>query len=328
MYSYTNNIKKNDWEIFMNSHPKTTIFQSPEIYEAYLKLDNIKSHLYAQIKNNKLTGILLGYTISEFHGLASYFTTRFLVIGGPLVNEDGDYEDFCKYILKNIPSKVVYTRFINIFSNEENFEILKKYKFEFEPHLNFHFNLTIGTDQLWDNINSTRKKQIKRAIKRGLVVTNPTEIDIQIYYNILKETYTRAKQPLVGLDYFKVMYNGLKNNIVIFSGFYEQNLIAFRIVIKYKSTLYDWYAGNLTSSSSFYPNDLLTWEVIKYGSENNYKLFDFGGAGHPDKPYGVRDFKKTYGGNLVNNGNHLLINKRFFYNILNWLKFIKEIISK
>jgi lipid II:glycine glycyltransferase (peptidoglycan interpeptide bridge formation enzyme) len=35
---------------------------------------------------------------------------------------------------------------------------------------------------------------------------------------------------------------------------------------------------------------------------NGYKVFDFGGAGIPGKEYGVREFKKQFGGKLVNYG--------------------------
>ena len=35
-----------------------------------------------------------------------------------------------------------------------------------------------------------------------------------------------------------------------------------------------------------------------------YTIFDFGGAGKPNEEYGVRDFKKKYGGKLVNFGRY------------------------
>jgi len=41
------------------------------------------------------------------------------------------------------------------------------------------------------------------------------------------------------------------------------------------------------------------WHVLKWGAENGYKVYDFGGAGKPSEKYGVRDFKSKFGGDLV-----------------------------
>ena len=37
---------------------------------------------------------------------------------------------------------------------------------------------------------------------------------------------------------------------------------------------------------------------------HGYDIFDFGGAGTPKKSYGVRDYKKKFGGKLVNYGRY------------------------
>jgi lipid II:glycine glycyltransferase (peptidoglycan interpeptide bridge formation enzyme) len=47
------------------------------------------------------------------------------------------------------------------------------------------------------------------------------------------------------------------------------------------------------------PGELLMWHILKWGAENGYRTYDFGGAGNPDEKYGVRDFKAKFGGRLV-----------------------------
>jgi lipid II:glycine glycyltransferase (peptidoglycan interpeptide bridge formation enzyme) len=41
------------------------------------------------------------------------------------------------------------------------------------------------------------------------------------------------------------------------------------------------------------------WHILKWGAENHYCIYDFGGAGKPGEHYGVRDFKAKFGGELV-----------------------------
>jgi dTDP-D-glucose 4,6-dehydratase len=54
-------------------------------------------------------------------------------------------------------------------------------------------------------------------------------------------------------------------------------------------------------------NELLKWHILHWGAENGYRVYDFGGAGKPDEPYGVRDFKAKFGGELVNFGRNICI---------------------
>ncbi len=73
--------------------------------------------------------------------------------------------------------------------------------------------------------------------------------------------------------------------------------------------IYDWYAGADDSYLEYRPNDILSWSILKWGIKNNYEVFDFGGAGKPNVPYGVRDYKLKFGGELVNFGRFEIIHK-------------------
>jgi lipid II:glycine glycyltransferase (peptidoglycan interpeptide bridge formation enzyme) len=74
------------------------------------------------------------------------------------------------------------------------------------------------------------------------------------------------------------------------------------------------------------PNDILYWEAIKWGCKNDYKIFDFGGAGSPGKKYGVREFKEKFGGNLVNHGRFIKAYKPAIMRVINsGIEFFKKI---
>ena len=78
-----------------------------------------------------------------------------------------------------------------------------------------------------------------------------------------------------------------------------------------------------------FPNDILIWETLKWGLKHNYKTFDYGGAGEPNKKYGVRAFKQQMGGKLVNYGRYEKIHKTIFYYIGSiGLKLLKKIKTK
>ena len=73
----------------------------------------------------------------------------------------------------------------------------------------------------------------------------------------------------------------------------------------------DFYAGADPRHLHRYPNEFMVWKILEWGRLNRFTLFDFGGAGHPDKPYGPREFKRRFGGDLVNFGRFALIHQPF-----------------
>ncbi|MFZ4059353.1 MAG: GNAT family N-acetyltransferase [Ferruginibacter sp.] len=111
-----------------------------------------------------------------------------------------------------------------------------------------------------------------------------------------------------------LLINASKNDcLLLFELKYNNVIIGVRFVLKFKNDLYGWYAGSLSKYYSYFPNDLLIWETIKWGAENGYKLFDYGGAGNPNVDYGVRKFKLQSGGEIVNYGRYELVHKPFAY---------------
>jgi serine/alanine adding enzyme len=97
-----------------------------------------------------------------------------------------------------------------------------------------------------------------------------------------------------------------------------------------KGTVFEWYVCGLDEvfkGKGIYPSVLATWAAIEYAASNSFRQFDFMGVGKPDVPYGVRDFKKKFGGVVVNHGRYIRINNKSMYliaeigyNILSLLK--------
>ena len=58
-------------------------------------------------------------------------------------------------------------------------------------------------------------------------------------------------------------------------------VIGTRFVLLHKGRMIDWYAGSDRSFAAFSPNEVLVWHVLRWGREQGFDLFDFGGAGDP-----------------------------------------------
>jgi lipid II:glycine glycyltransferase (peptidoglycan interpeptide bridge formation enzyme) len=246
-----------------------------------------------------------------------------VVFGGPLVS--GDDPEITSALLaafyEKIRSKVLFSQFRNLRDTSSLKPLFLASGYEYEDHLDIHINLDGGTEKLWSLLHSTRRKQIGRSIRRGVTVKESSPEDRAVLsrcYEILKATYRREGVPLPALPYFEKASAlfGPGGMLKLFTAYFEGEIIGFRMVLCFGKTIYDWYAASISAHNDKYPNDLLPWEILKYGSQNGWELFDFGGAGKPGVPYGVRDYKQKFGGETVNFGRYQKIFRPLFYKVV------------
>ncbi|WP_269849866.1 lipid II:glycine glycyltransferase FemX [Methanosarcina horonobensis] len=302
------------WDEYVKNHPFGNIFQTTAMYGVY---KNTKK--YSPIKlcsvneaTGEIDGVLLGVTMREMtgilgKGILGEFSTRSIISGGPLVS-DNSIDTLSKMIFehdKMVQKKSLYTEIWNLHEMKSLLDNVKEYNYE--DHLNFLINLEVSEEDLWRQIHKSKRKTINRAIKAGVVIEEINHRKmIPTFYDLLKETYKRVKVPLSDITLFESAFDQLvpKNMAKFFLAKYDDTYIGCRAVLTYNNWIHDWYAGALDTALSLYPNDCLVWHVLKWGTEHNYKMFDFGGAGKPDVEYGPREFKRRFGGNLVNYGRY------------------------
>jgi lipid II:glycine glycyltransferase (peptidoglycan interpeptide bridge formation enzyme) len=87
----------------------------------------------------------------------------------------------------------------------------------------------------------------------------------------------------------------------IYATFDDSKPVAMDMVLIYKGNMLAWYGG-LERMTGLSPFDFLQWHEILAAKRLGCEIYDFGGAGHPDVIYGVRDFKAKFGGELVDHG--------------------------
>lgn len=311
-------IDKHEWSEFVMNHPNGNIFQTPKLFEIYENTKKSKPNIIIVInENNKIVGCLMFVIQREYKGLIGNLTTRSIVTGGPLA--DNNDEKIIDLLLNKynqvVKNKAIYSQFRNMWNVLTFNESFQRNGYYFESHLDYEIDVTQKLDDLWNNIHEGRRKKIKKALKNGLKVeVYENEISENIInqgYNIIYKIYKRAKLPLSEIELFKNAID--RKLLVLFVVVFEEKIVGCRFAFKYKDLLFGWYAGSDFKVYNLFPNDLLIWETLKWGKENNYRLFDYGGAGNPNKPYGVRKFKSQVGGKLVNYGRYEIIHKKTQY---------------
>lgn len=316
-------IDRKEWSAFVLGHPQGNIFQSPEMFGiSNYSLKSIPIGVFC-LQNDKIKGLAVALILREYRGPAGRLTSRAVLTGGPLT--DGNDPEITEIILENLNKLIsglaIYLEVRNLYDVSGFHDRFLKYGYEYQPHLNILVNLALDKDVLSANLHPTRRKQIERSKRRGVTVREteaPEKAVIDRCYTILSGVYAKAGLPLPGPEYFSKAIELLSKQkmIAVFLAEHDSEIIGFRYVLCFRRVLYDWYAGSSDKYLDKYPNDILPWEVMLWGINHDFELFDFGGAGRPDEPYGVRDFKMKFGGNLVNYGRYRVIYKRVIYTVV------------
>ncbi len=308
------------WRQFILSHPNGNVFQAKEMFDVYRETKNYTPiFIFAEDEEGEIMGVMLTVIQKEHSGLMGLFSSRAIVIGGPLTkdNDPNVLSTILEEYKRVIRGRAIYTQFRNLWSWEQFVDVFARNGFVFEEHLDIIIDLTRSEDEIWNSFSRDRRKSIKKGDNSLDVKAIDAKADFDSIYGLLKSVYDRVKLPLPDPDYFHniISYVHGSNKLQCFGAYFNSKLVGVRLVLCYKKVVYDWYAGANDSYLEYRPNDVLVWEILKWGKANNYSFFDFGGAGKPNVPYGVRDYKLKFGGRLINPGRFQLIHKPFLYKI-------------
>lgn len=308
-------IDKELWKKFILSLPTGNYFQHPDFLECFLESSKHEIiTIFAINGQAQITGLICGIIYREFSGFLGKISNRIIIVGAPLIVPD-EIDTAGTLINKfdeTFSKRVIFTQFRNIFPLNDLNNYFLNLGYSFEEHLNVIIDLTKDIQDLWREIDSKRRNEIRKAEKEGTSVELIIkESDLRDTYNILCEVYSRTGLPLLRYNIFKAAFEKSKETegFKAFGAFNSGCLIGTMYTLCYKETVYDWYAGSISKYYNKHSNDLIPWEVILWGKKYGFKKFDFGGAGKPGVPYGVREYKKKYGGKLVSYGRYEKINK-------------------
>ncbi|MDY9926302.1 lipid II:glycine glycyltransferase FemX [Methanosarcina sp.] len=316
MIEITETIDRDKWEDFVSSHPEGNIFQTYEMAEVYRSTRNYELVSLAAIESEtgKIFAVLQAVIIRDAPGLVGSISSRSIINGGPLFVEGKEgleaLERLLNYYEKFLHNRAIYTQIRNYFDTENSKTALESLGYQYEPHLNYMINLNRPAKEIWGDIHKPRRKGINRAEKVGIEVKKIENRDeIKDCYKIIEETYKNVRLPLADISLLESAYDKLSGSgfIDFYLAILEGEIVGSRVVLKYKGMVHDWYAGSKQEIN--YVNEAVVWHMLsEYAGKE--KVFDFGGAGHPDKPYGVREFKKRFGGEEVNYGRYKRIHSK------------------
>lgn len=310
-----NELSEEKWQYLLNSSSKASPFQTSKYFNFFNSIDGFSSDVFAVEEEGKYTSIMV-VTIQKEKGVKGVLSKRGIVYGGPVFKTLTSLSLLLKEVKNYYRNNLIYIETRNFFDYREASPVFKEYNFEYTPWLNFHLD---SSDKITmkKRISSSRLRQIKKAIKNGVIWKEASNLDeVKEFYKILNELYAeKIKKPLLPESFFEEFYNqGIGKYLLVM--FEDKVIGGIMCPIFPNKSIYEFYiAGKDKEYKNQYPSVMATWAAMEYAIQHNIPVFDFMGAGSPTEDYGVRDFKSRFGGAEVEHGRFKLILNPLKYKI-------------
>ena len=314
-----NQIDITQWDSLTNASPVSSWFQTREAYLFFDSLSFMQPFVVAVSEDDQIKGITVGYVQGDGSWLKRQLTRRAIIIGGPLLADDitdQQLSTMLNAVRNRLHKQVIYieTRNLNDYSRwRETFETCG---FQYVPHLNFHQD-TSSVETVDKNLSRTRKRHIHVGLRDEATIGQATsKEEVEALYNILYDLYhNKVKKPLLPKEFFLKLAELSSARILTVK--YGDKVIGGMAYVELAGKVgYEWYVCGMDDTyKNLYPSELATYAGLQYAATSGCQRFDFMGAGKPNVPYGVRDFKALFGGQLVEHGRYLYVCKPLLYNM-------------
>ena len=215
---------------------------------------------------------------------------------GPLILHKNQSIDLYEKIIYSIEKLLKFNYFEIVLTKESKKN--KDFKLNGFNQKKFKTNLIylISEDQNWSQLHSRARNMVRKA-KKNNVKVSLVKINnewIEVFYNLLEITFLRQNKYVPHKkEFYKNLIN-IENNLICLEAKLEDEFISGGIFtldgekITFLSGVSSSIGMKLAASS------LIQWEIIKYGIEKNFKIYDMGGLGVKS----IDKFKLSFGGEV------------------------------
>ena len=172
----------------------------------------------------------------------------------------------------------------------------------------FIINLKQDPKGLWANLDKKSvRKNVERAIERGVQVEVTDSHDgLLEYYAALAEARKRSGLLVPPFESVSELWRclGKDHYLKCFLARWNGKVVAALLISTFNGYMNEWGAATspITIENKLYAAELVKWEVIKWGNENNMRFYDLTGVelnAVDEKSKGIFRFKEKWGGELT-----------------------------
>ncbi len=211
----------------------------------------------------------------------------------PFVRSSKQLKDALCFLKKEYPDQSLLFRLYGEWDISDSLEFVNVRK-----AFCHRISLREGKEKAWQRTGRHFKKGVRKAREYGLNVEQcNSENGVTIFYDMLTKL---RRQKFKILPQSKAFYMLLWKHFIekghgnIWIAFHDEKPIGTAIVLHSGNMMFDKIGVSDQEYLRMRPNNLLLWEIMRYGIENGFAYLDMGLTGHDYE--GLLRFKDSLGG--------------------------------
>ena len=282
------------WDRFVLDNMNSSFFHLSDWKDIVEQSFGHKAHYIMAFQEGKLSGIL---PLSE---------VKSRLFGNALVSVPfGVYGGICSLNLKTelallnsaaILGKLMGVDYVELRNeNVPSFmgnssTVLPEWKTK-DLYVTFKKELLSDVEDNFQAIPRKQRRMIRQGIKAGLISKIGHQEHLKDFYDIYARSVRDLGTPVFPFKYFVNLMDTFPQTFIL-SVWKGNKMVAGVMTFIFKDRLMPYYGGALKNYYQYAVNDFMYWELMKYGCDNKFRVFDFGRS---KKGTGAYEFKRHWG---------------------------------
>lgn len=275
-----------EWDCYVTSVPHGTFFHLSGWRRVIVKTFGYPSfYLFAE-EGGKIRGILPLFLVKRLFSGSFLCSVPFGVYGGVCADDAAVEHDLLKRgseILAELGTKYIEFRHVE----KSNLDLPVK-----DLYVTFEREIYADPEQNMEANPRKQRRMIRQGAKHGLTSIMGGEEFLPQFYDIYAQSLRNLGTPVFPYAYFRNLVEEFGDLCRILTVWHRDKMAAAVMTFFYKERVIPYYGGSLKECLRYAVNDFMYWELMQYGCEKGYKIFDFGRS---RKGTGSFDFKRHWG---------------------------------
>ncbi|MDP2923734.1 MAG: hypothetical protein Q8O30_08480 [Candidatus Omnitrophota bacterium] len=322
------------WNDLVRSLPEGTIFQTTYWADYLEKSGYSKPYYFIVRENQNIKGILLLWVEILSARTRKYYNTLWvldyfakkanLAVGnwlhGPLIfDKSNQYKILEKFILeidkfaisrnlvaiRNLASPILYDA--KFFNKDITEDIYILHEFTPMPKATVFLDLSKDLDSIWKGLRQKTKDDLRKGLKNNIAIEFMQQEELAEYERLMLESTKRRKIELPPHYPNDIMWTALRKDekcLEVITVKKEGKILGAKGILEFNGIIFQIcsFQSNLSYNNKMNVNDIMTWEVVKWGVINKKRIYDLTGVpAYPrnKKEEGLRHFKIKWGNKLI-----------------------------
>jgi serine/alanine adding enzyme len=292
------------WSEFVAGHPAGSVFHTPEMHDVFARARRCSPLSLAAVDGDgRLAALLSAVQVHTLPPVLGAFASRSVLYAEPLCRP-GAAPALAALVREHdrrMQRRVVFAEVRPLGPEGEERGALEEAGYEHYPYLNFIVDLRRPEEEIWSGFTQSARRAVRRSADAGVTVEDANDpAGLDALYRLCQAVYRRSRIPLAHRSLFEaalavMVPRGMGR---IFVARKDGQVVGAHMMLMQGDHVVAWYWASVRTRGLFVLEHLI-WHSLRWSARQGYATFDMGGAGRPDETYGVRDFKRKFGGEQV-----------------------------